>query len=145
MPVQRRHRQRRRDTRRLRLRVGIGDPRVADGGADRIREAAVHLDNRRQRDDAFRRRDRAGKLGQWRRRRSGRDQEPAAACLRLANHLEAGRRVLRELDDDVLEQIAEAGFDGALVAGVDLEIVGDGALLIDLAVGLREDGSGRIA
>ena len=53
--------------------------------------------------------------------------------------------MLRPLDDDVLEQIAEAGLDGALVAGLDLEVVGDRALLVDLAVGLHEHGARRVA
>src|SRR5262249_57227851 len=48
-------------------------------------------------------------------------------------------------DDDVLEEIAEAGLDGALVACLDLEVVGDGALLIHRAVGLHEYGSRGIA
>ena len=49
------------------------------------------------------------------------------------------------LDDDVLEQVAEVGLDGTLAAGVHLEVVGDGALLAHLAVGLRKDRSGGVA
>ena len=69
------------------------------------------------------------------------NQESAAAGALLAHQLEAGGRVLGPLDDDVLEQIAEAGFDRALVPGLDLEVIGDRALLADLAVGLREHGA----
>ena len=42
------------------------------------------------------------------------------------------------LDDDVLQQIAETGLDRALVAGIDLEIVGNRTLLSDVAVGLYQ-------
>jgi hypothetical protein len=71
-------------------------------------------------------------------RRGHDDRKPTrpASCSR-AN---AGRpRRARGVDDDVLQQIAEARFDRALVAAVDLEVVGDRSLLADLAVGLRED------
>ena len=53
--------------------------------------------------------------------------------------------MLRPLDDDVLKQIAEAGLDGALESGFDLEIVGHRALLRHLAVGLRQHGAGGVA
>ena len=66
------------------------------------------------------------------------DDEAAASGALLAHELEAGRGLLGLFDDDVLQQIAEAGFDGALVAGVHLEVVGHRALLADAAVGLRE-------
>src|SRR5437660_651159 len=49
-----------------------------------------------------------------------------------------GSGVIRMFHDDVLEQIAEGCFDGALVAGVDLEVIGDRPLLPDLTVGLCE-------
>ena len=59
------------------------------------------------------------------------DDEAAAAGVLLAHQRQAGRRLIVPLDDDVLQQVAEAGFDRALVAAIDLEVVGDGALLPD--------------
>ena len=52
--------------------------------------------------------------------------------------------MLRPLHDHVLEEIAEARLDGALVARLDLEVVRDGTLLIDRAVGLREHRARRV-
>ena len=49
------------------------------------------------------------------------------------------------LDDDVLEQIAEAGFHGTLVSAVHFEVVGHGALLAHVAVGMNEHHAGGIA
>jgi len=49
--------------------------------------------------------------------------------------------MLRPLDNHVLQKVAETGFDGALVAGFDLEAVGDGAMRSHRVVGLRKDGS----
>ena len=69
-------------------------------------------------------------------------QRPASC---LPHEREAGRRLIVALDDDVLEQIAEAGLDRALVTAVDLEIVGDGTLLPDVAVGVHEDHAGGVA
>ena len=66
------------------------------------------------------------------------DDEAAAAGVVLAHERQAGRRLVVALDDDVLQQVAEAGLDGALVAAVDVEVVGDGALLADVSVGLHE-------
>ena len=53
--------------------------------------------------------------------------------------------MLGRFDDDVLQQVAEIGFDRALEAGFDLEVVGERATLSDLAVRLREDGTRRVA
>ena len=47
-------------------------------------------------------------------------------------------RLIVALDDHVLQQVAEARLDGALVAAVDLDVVGDGAELPHLAVGLHQ-------
>ncbi len=44
----------------------------------------------------------------------------------------------------MLEQIAEACFDGTLVAGAHFEIIGDRALLTDFAIGLCEHGARRV-
>src|SRR5713226_6510630 len=77
------------------------------------------------------------------RRRS--HEETASSSASLPYQLEAGRGVLRTLDHDVLEQIAEACLDGTLVSGLDLEIVGNGALLVDLAVRLHEHRACRVA
>ena len=49
------------------------------------------------------------------------------------------------LDDNVLEQFAETGFDRALVAAIDINVVSDRALLADVAVGLHEHHPGGIA
>ena len=43
-------------------------------------------------------------------------RKPQRPAPRFAHQLEAGGRMLRPLDDHMLEQIAEAGFDRALVA-----------------------------
>ncbi|HEY4958520.1 MAG TPA: hypothetical protein VII31_11960, partial [Caldimonas sp.] len=45
----------------------------------------------------------------------------------------------------MLQQVAQACLHGTLVPRVDVEIVGDRAHLADLAVGLRENGSRRVA
>ena len=82
--------------------------------------------------------------GRYARRITG-NQEPAAAGIGVAHDAEARHRVFRVFDDDVLEQVRAAGVHGALVARFDLEVVGDGALLIHLAVGVGEDGAGRVA
>ena len=73
------------------------------------------------------------------------DHEAAAAGVVLANERQPGRRLVVPLDDDVLQQIAEAGLDRALVAAVDVEIVGHGALLPDVSVGLHEHHPRRVA
>jgi hypothetical protein len=62
----------------------------------------------------------------------------------LANDREAGRGLVVALDDDVLEQIAEARLDRALVATVHVEVVGDRALLANVAVRLHEHHARRI-
>jgi len=74
-----------------------------------------------------------------------RDQEPATAGVGFADDLEARGRVLRTFDHHVLQQIAETRLDRALVAGFDFEVIGDGALLVDLAVGLRQHRTRRVA
>jgi predicted RNA-binding protein YlxR (DUF448 family) len=71
--------------------------------------------------------------------------ESATSRVVLANQREAGRSLIVTLDDDVLEQIAKTRFDRAFVAAVHLEIVGNGALLADMAVGLNEHHACRIA
>ena len=70
--------------------------------------------------------------------------EAAAADVFLANQIEPGLRLLVRRHDDVLEQIAEAGFDGALVLRLDFEIIGDRALLTDVPVGLRQHHAGGV-
>ena len=45
----------------------------------------------------------------------------------------------------MLEQIAKTGFDRSLVSGLDVEVVGDGALLIHRPVGLHEHGARGVA
>ena len=53
--------------------------------------------------------------------------------------------MLRLFDDDVLEQIAEAGVDGALVAVIDLQVVGNRTLLAHGSIGLNQHRAGRVA
>ena len=51
----------------------------------------------------------------------------------------AGGRLIVAIDDDVLQQIAEAGLDRPLEAAVDdVEVVGDGALQFALANGFKK-------
>src|SRR4051812_22047680 len=72
------------------------------------------------------------------------DDKAAPPGIVLADERKARRRLLVALDDDVLEKFAEARFDSALEAAVDFEIVRDGALLADVAIGLHEDHPRRI-
>ena len=53
--------------------------------------------------------------------------------------------MLGTFDDDVLQDFSEKCFDGALPAGIHFQVVGNGALLVDLAVCLREHGPGGVA
>src|SRR5687767_14043565 len=71
--------------------------------------------------------------------------EAAAPGILLTNEREAACRLVVTLDDDVLEEVAEACFDRALVAAVDVEIIRDGALLTHLAVGLHQHHPGGVA
>ena len=48
-------------------------------------------------------------------------------------------------DDDVLKQVAETRFHGALVSAVDFEEVCNRALLTDMSIGLHEHHASRIA
>ena len=62
----------------------------------------------------------------------------------LPHEREARGGVAVVLDDDMLQEIAEAGFCGALVAALDLEIIGNGTLLVDLAVGPHQNHPSRV-
>src|SRR6266850_8570732 len=73
------------------------------------------------------------------------DEEAATTGAGLTHQREAGSRVLRPLDDDVLQKIGEARLDRPFVARFDFQVIGDGALLVHLAVRLYEDGSRRVA
>src|SRR5438477_219081 len=53
--------------------------------------------------------------------------------------------MLRLFDDDVLEKPAEAGFDGALVAVIDFQVVGNRALLAHGSICLNQHRAGRVA
>ncbi len=135
------------DRARLRsVRIGIGDPRAADRMTNRTGVHAVNPDNRRQGDSARRY---GARISAWRRHRGigsrNCNQKSAAARPFLAQQFESGRRVLGPLDDDVLQQIGEARLDGALVAGLYLEVVCDGALLSDAAVRLDQQRAGGVA
>jgi len=74
-----------------------------------------------------------------------RHEEAAAPRRGFAHQLKAGDRVLGPFDHDVLKEITETRLHGALVAGVDLDVVGNRATLIDLAVCLHEHGARGIA
>ena len=63
----------------------------------------------------------------------------------LTDERESGGRVLVAFHDDVLQQVAKAGFHGSLVAPVDLDVVRDRPLLANLSVGLDEHHPRRIA
>src|SRR5687768_3175121 len=56
----------------------------------------------------------------------------------LPYELQAGRRLVMPLDDDMLEQLTETRFHGALVTTVHLEVVRNRALLAHVPVGLHE-------
>src|SRR3954471_17975682 len=130
---------------------------VADGVADGCGKRSVDANDRRQRDHPLRQRSRRRRrrrdvghvagdahrrveaAGHRRHVHGRRDQESAAASTCFAHQLESGRGMLRTFDDDVLEEIAQARFDGALVPWFDVEVIGNRALLIDLAVRLDED------
>ena len=163
--VQRRNRQRREPAGRCGSVVrSSAITRFSDGLPNRRRKRPVDPNDRGQRDDARRAgigwvasrgatyetspvtlidawNDRAANGG---RRRFG-HEKAAAAGTGFPDQLEAGGRMLRPFDDHVLEQIAEAGFHRALVPVLNLEVVGDRALLIDLAVGLDEHGPRGVA
>src|SRR5215471_21301190 len=74
-----------------------------------------------------------------------RNHKPAAAGIGLANDRKTRRGVFRTLDDYVLKQLGEAGVDGSLVSGIDVEVVGHSAFLIHVAVRADEHRTGRIA
>ncbi len=63
----------------------------------------------------------------------------------LAHQRQSGGRLVVAFDDHVLQQFAEARLDRALVAAVDVEIIGDGALLADVTVGLDEHHASSVA
>src|SRR5688500_18752126 len=62
----------------------------------------------------------------------------ATSGIPLPNQLQAGRYMLEALDNDVLQQVAQARFDGALVTRLDLDEVRQRAHLVDLAVGAHQ-------
>src|SRR5262245_61343019 len=66
------------------------------------------------------------------------DNEAASSGILFADQRESGGGLIVAIDDHVLEQLTEAGLDGALIAAVDLEIVGHGALLTNMTVGLHQ-------
>src|SRR4029079_4235882 len=74
-----------------------------------------------------------------------RNEEPASAGTGLPNDVKPGRRKFWALDNHVLQKVAQVRFDGQFVASVDFQIVGNRPLLVDLSVGLRENGAWRIA
>ena len=153
--VERGDRQRHRAAGRRSAVVRARDRRFADGAADRGAERTVDPNDRGQRHDTVGKRQRGGRLRSGERDLAGsahrraeraarrgrvyrrRDEEAAAPGVRVADQPEAGGRMLRPLHDHVLEEIAEARLDGALVARLDLEVVRNRSLLIHGAVGLE--------
>ena len=120
--------------------VRVGDPRIPDRALNRAAIRAADAHDGRQRHDALGRRrvgPAPGRRGRVRRLRGG-NQEPAAAGAGFAHQAEPCGRMLRVFDDDVLEQVREAGLDCPLVPVIHFEVVRDRALLRDLAVGLRQ-------
>src|SRR5262245_2129541 len=71
--------------------------------------------------------------------------ETAAPRVVFTYERQARRCLFVALDDDVLEQIAETGFDRAFIASIDFEVIGDGALLANVAVGLNQHHPRRVA
>jgi hypothetical protein len=68
--------------------------------------------------------------------RGRRNEESAPASALLTNHLQAGKRLVWPFDHDVLEKVAQASLDRALIPRFDLQVVRDGAPLTDVPVGL---------
>jgi hypothetical protein len=66
------------------------------------------------------------------------DEEPDAPGVPFGREAQARSRLLMRADNDVLEDFAQAGLDGALEAAVRLEIVRHRTELPDVAARLRE-------
>ena len=146
----------RRAARVSRLLIRRRDPRVANRRANGVGVRSVGAHHRRQGDHS------AGvavvvvtvvaiavgdglETVPYNPRYSRRDQEAASSCAGFLNHPESRGGVLRTLDDDVLQEIAETRLDRPLVSRFHLEVIGDGAVLVDGAVRLRQDGPRSIA
>ena len=70
--------------------------------------------------------------------RSIQHDEAAAADVFLSNQVEAGLGLTVRRHNDVLQQVAQARFDRALVLRLDVEIIRHRTLLAHVAVGLRQ-------
>jgi hypothetical protein len=120
----------------------LGDVRLRDHFQNGRRVGTVHAQHIRHRHDA-----RRAKSVVWvvsvRPRLD--DNEAAATCVLLPHEGQAGSRLVVALDNHVLKQVAETGFDRALVAAIDLEEIRDGSLLTDVPVGLHQNHPGGIA
>ena len=113
----------------------IRDPGVEEHGTDGILSRARHAHDVQQGADSFHRR-----VIRLRNHQAlgaavggiGDDEADAARVVRFGQP-DAGIRLIVGANDDVLEQLANAGFDRALVLAVDVEIVRDRSHLADLA------------
>ena len=132
------------------------DRRLANRGANRRLELAVHANDGRQRHRFVRHRHEAPGLGHRHigteaafsalRRHAGLDHDKTAASgVFLANQRQAGGRVLVPAHDDVLQQVAQTGLDRPLVLRRDIEDVRKRAHLPDPAIGLNQDHARRVA
>ncbi len=118
-----------------------GNPGAGQDQPNRRRGGPRHADDVAQRRQAGGRVRRAvGVLG----RLTG-NHESDAAGIALADEPQSGGGMGLRLDDDVLQPFAEAGFDGALVPPIDLEIVGDRSHLADALGRLGENGACSVA
>jgi len=73
------------------------------------------------------------------------DHEAAATSIVLTHEGETGGRLIVAFDDHVFEELTQAGFHRALVAAINIHVVGHGSLLTDVAVGLYQHHASRIA
>ncbi len=117
------------------------DPCAGEARRDGPRGRTRYAHDRRHRHRAVR----LARLGHDRRCTLVRHEEADAPGVALLGEAQTCRSLLVRADDNVLEKIAETGFDRALVAAVDLEIVGHRPDLADIAIGFGEDQPGAVA
>ena len=112
------------------------DHGVADDRPQAVREEPAHADDARQQHRPFGQRRR---LCRRRRRRCAGHDEAAPSGVLAAHQLEAGVRLAVAIDDHVLQQLAEHGLHRPLETGVDVEVVGERAVLPDRVVGAGQE------
>ncbi len=116
----------------------LGDVPAGDHGAQEVGVGAAHAHEVRDRHHALRR------GNGWRRGHLTQHHEAAPTGLLLAQQLHAGGRVFVGGHDDVLQQVAEQRLDRAFVPAIHFEIVGHGAALLDVSVGLCQQHASRV-